>query len=164
MHSKEIRFTLDEYDSIDELKEDDAFLLQQARLATADAYAPYSKFRVAAVARLKNGEIVKGTNQENASFPVGICAERVLLSAVSSLYPNTAIDTIAVSYHNENAESNEPIAPCGICRQTLQEYEQRANEPVRLILGGETGKVLVIPQAGALLPLAFVKENLMSSL
>ena len=160
MQSKEIRFKLDEYNSSDELNSADRELLEKARKATANAYAPYSQFRVAAVAKLSTGEFVAGTNQENASFPVGICAERTLLSTISSIYPESSIDTIAVSYLNENAASDTPIAPCGICRQTLNEYEQRMHQPVRLILAGQTGKVFIIPEAGHLLPLAFVKENL----
>ena len=160
MHSKEYNFSFDEYESIDELSKEDAMLLRKAMEATEDSYAPYSQFRVGAAAKLVNGEIVKGSNQENASFPVGLCAERVLLSAVASLFPRTAIDTIAISYQADKAASDHPVAPCGICRQTLQEFEERTNHPVRLILGGMKGKVIVIPRASMLLPLAFDKEEL----
>jgi cytidine deaminase len=115
---------------------------------------------VGAVARLVNGEVVSGSNQENASFPAGLCAERVLLASASSLFPKIPIQTMAVSYKSENVKSDHPISPCGICRQTLQEYEERVDHPVQLILGGMTGPVYVIDTASRLLPLAFTSEEL----
>lgn len=151
----------EQYDSIDELNSEDSALLKAARVATADAYAPYSNFRVGAAAWLENGLTITGTNQENASYPVGICAERVLLSAVASQHKNIAIKSIAVSYNNINGDSGTPIAPCGMCRQSLVEFESRIQQPIRLILGGLEGKVLVLPEASGLLPLAFNKEQLL---
>lgn len=148
------------YDNITELPEEDQWLLKEAREVTANAYAPYSKFQVGAVARLANGETVAGSNQENASFPVGLCAERVLLASVSSLFPRIPIETIAVSYKSEHQKSDHPISPCGICRQALQEFEGRVNHPVQLILGGMEGPVYVIDSASRLLPLAFTSEEL----
>jgi cytidine deaminase len=153
-------FSYEVFDSDKELAAVDEALLATARDATSHAYAPYSKFRVAAVSRLVNGKMVAGTNQENVSFPVGICAERVLLSAVSSLYPYIAIDTIAISYQRDKKESDHPISPCGICRQSLLEYQTRMNHPIRLILAGMKGKVFIIPRADYLLPLAFMSEEL----
>jgi cytidine deaminase len=158
MKKSDYTFTFDVYDSIGELAKQDAILLDKARVATGNAYAPYSHFRVGAAAELANGEIVTGCNQENVSFPAGICAERVLLSAVSSLFPAIPIISMAVSYHNENGKSDTPVSPCGICRQSLQQYEQRFEKPIRLILSGSEGEVYVIPQAGLLLPLAFQFE------
>jgi cytidine deaminase len=154
------QFFFDVYDSINELDHEDGQLLLSARQATSQAYAPYSGFRVSAVARLANGKIVTGTNQENASFPAGICAERVLLSAVSALYPDVQIESIAVSYLNEQGQSNRPISPCGICRQSLQEYENRMERSIRLILGGAEGKIYIIPRSSFLLPLAFTGDEL----
>ena len=151
----------EQYESIDELNQDDAALLRAARMATADAYAPYSNFRVGAAALLDNGLTITGTNQENASYPVGICAERVLLAAVASQHRNVPVNAIAISYHNVNGDSGSPIAPCGMCRQSLSEFETRINRPIRMILGGMEGQVLVLPQASALLPLAFNKEQLL---
>lgn len=160
MQVKEFSLSYEEYASDAELPAADLALLAAARAATKDAYAPYSHFRVGAAARLQNGVIITGTNQENASYPAGICAERTLLSVAGSLYPGVSIDTLAVSYHNENGLSDRPISPCGICRQSLQEFEQRAGKPVRLLLGGQEGKVLVIPRASLLLPLAFTAGEL----
>jgi cytidine deaminase len=147
-------FSYELYNSIDDLPREDAWLLQHAREATSNAYAPYSKFFVGAAARLK------GSNQENASYPVGICAERVLLSATSALYPGIPIDTMAVSYDSQTVKSDHPITPCGICRQTFQEYEHRWKHPIRLILSGQSGKVIVLPQASLLLPLSFSAEDM----
>ncbi|MBS1752947.1 MAG: cytidine deaminase [Ferruginibacter sp.] len=143
------------YESIDELNEQDAALLEQARKVTAAAYAPYSKFNVGAVAKLSNGETVAGTNQENASYPVSLCAERSLLATAASMHPNIAIETMAISYHNINGQSNHPISPCGMCRQSLVEYEERVKQPIRLILSGLQGKAIVIEKASLLLPLSF---------
>ena len=148
------------YESSNELEPSDAALLQRAIDATGIAYAPYSNFRVGAAALMENGEIVVGSNQENASYPVGLCAERVLLSAVSSVYPGVAIKTMAISYRSESGASNRPISPCGVCRQTLVEYEARLKQPIRLILGGMEGKVWIIPQAGSLLPFGFSGDDL----
>lgn len=160
MKQQKYQFDFEVYDSIDDLTEEDAWLLKEAREVTENAYAPYSGFHVGAVAKLDNGEIVAGSNQENASFPVGLCAEQVLIASISSLYPKVPIQTIAISYHNNNGESNGPISPCGICRQTLLEYEGRVKHPIRLILGGLEGRVYVIPQASMLLPLSFTGDDL----
>jgi cytidine deaminase len=160
MKKEEYKFSFEVYDSIEELGKDDAWLLEEARAVTEQAYAPYSNFLVGAVAKMANGEIVAGTNQENASFPAGLCAERVVLAAAASLYPNVPIEAIAISYQSAAAPSDQPIAPCGICRQSLQEFENRANHPIRLVLGGMEGKIYVIPHAGMLLPLAFSAESL----
>ena len=160
MEKKEIRLDYEEYASDRELTASDAALLAKAREATGDAYAPYSRFRVGAAARMANGELITGSNQENASFPVGICAERTLLSAAASRFPGIAVETLAISYSNEQGPSDRPISPCGICRQSLQEMEQRTGRPIRLVLGGMEGRVIVLPRAGQLLPLAFTADEL----
>jgi len=160
MQKKKQTFSFEIFDSAGELEAADAALLSSAQQATQTAYAPYSRFRVAAVARLSSGKTVIGTNQENASFPAGICAERVLLSVVSSQATQDLIQAIAISYSNETGKSDRPISPCGICRQSLQEYEQRYHQPIRLILGGLHGKIYIIPKASLLLPLAFTSDEL----
>jgi cytidine deaminase len=160
MKESKFEFNYTVFDSIDELPEEQRWLLNEAREITAQAYAPYSNFQVGAVAKLANGEIVAGSNQENASFPVGLCAERVLLASVSSLFPRVPIETIAISYKSDSVKSDHPISPCGICRQSLQEYEGRVSHPIQLILGGMTGPVYIIDSASRLLPLAFTSEEL----
>ena len=160
MKKQKVGFSFEVYDNIDELTADDQQLLNTAREVTKKAYAPYSNFHVGAAAKLSNGKIITGSNQENASFPVGICAERVLLSAASSLYPDTSMETLAVSYQSNVVKSDHPISPCGMCRQALQEFELRGGKPIRLILGGMEGKIYVINSATQLLPLAFTSEEL----
>lgn len=157
---REIPIQIEELEGEDLLTEQDRELVMEARKSTGNAYAPYSGFKVAAVARLNNGAIVSGTNQENASYPAGICAERTLLSAVSSLYPNEKIKTIAITYHNLNGDSSQPVAPCGICRQSLLEYELRTQQPIRLLLAGNEGKIFIVSKASSLLPLGFSSEDM----
>ncbi len=160
MKESKFEFNYKVYESIEELPEELQRLLTGARDVTEQAYAPYSHFQVGAVAKLSNGEIVTGSNQENASFPVGLCAERVLLASTSSLFPRVPIETIAISYKSENQKSDHPISPCGICRQTLQEFESRVGHPISLVLGGMEGPVYVIDSVSKLLPLAFTSEEL----
>ncbi|MCX6316162.1 MAG: cytidine deaminase [Bacteroidetes bacterium] len=160
MKENKFEFTFEEYADSSELNEKDAWLLNEARLLTETAYAPYSNFFVGAAAMLANGEVVAGTNQENASYPVGICAERVLLGNAATLFPGIAIDTLAISYNSDSIKSDHPISPCGMCRQALLEYEGRIHKPIRLILGGMEGKVLVIQSAIQLLPFAFTSNEL----
>jgi cytidine deaminase len=157
---RQLHFGFEELENDDQLNQADLLLVTTARQATASAYAPYSGFRVAAVAKMKSGAVVAGTNQENASYPVGICAERTLLSAISTLHANEAIDTIAISYYNSNGDSSTPITPCGICRQTLLEYELRTKHPIRLILAGNPGKILIVEKASSLLPLSFSADDM----
>ena len=142
------------------LAPEDSALLKLARQASTGAYAPYSKFLVGAAAVLNNGEVITGTNQENASYPVGICAERVLLSAAAVLHPNQPIKALAISYTNTNGHSNNPITPCGVCRQSLLEYEERMKQGFKMIMGGLTGKILIIPSATSLLPFSFGSSDL----
>ena len=160
MVKEELKFTVEVYDSSDDLNDDDAFLLSEARSVTQFAYAPYSNFQVGAFAKLVNGETVSGTNQENASYPAGICAERSLLSNTSAQYPGIAIETMAISYNNLKGKSDAPVSPCGICRQTLTEFQQRVKKPMRLILSGMEGKVQIIENAAHLLPLGFSSDDM----
>lgn len=158
---EEYRFQFKVYNSSSDLTVDDKNLLEAARSITAKAYAPYSNFNVGAIAICSNGETVTGTNQENASYPVGICAERVLLSSASMVQTNIPINTIAISYRNKNGESNHPVSPCGMCRQSLVEYEDRMGKPIRLILSGMEGKVYIVEKASHLLPLSFGSKDMM---
>lgn len=158
---KTIGLTIDVYENDQQLSTEDAMLLKKAREVSAKAYAPYSTFYVGAAALLSNGEIVTGTNQENASFPAGICAEQVTLSAISSLYPNgEGIKTMAISYQGKGIKSDHPISPCGVCRQALVEHEVRTKQNMRIILSGLEGEVYIISDAHSLLPLAFSPDEL----
>ncbi|MEO8861230.1 MAG: cytidine deaminase [Ginsengibacter sp.] len=155
MKTEEFKFAIDVYDSIEELNSEDAFLLNEARKVTKFAYAPYSGFQVGAFAKLENGKTVSGTNQENAAYPAGICAERTLMSAAASLFPGVAIDTIAITYNNTKGISDKPVSPCGICRQSFVEFQERTKKQIRIILSGMEGKVEIIANAKDLLPLVF---------
>lgn len=157
---KTITVEYEMFEDILGLPEVDAQLLNRARQDTVLAYAPYSKFNVAAVALLDNGILISGTNQENASYPVGICAERTLLSAISSQYPTNKAVAIAISYDNKLNDSDKPISPCGICRQTLAEYEQRWNSPIKLILSGLRGKIIVLQSVKDILPFSFSADDM----
>lgn len=160
MKEQQFAFKFEVYDDVSQLAEKDAWLLNEARSVTEQAYAPYSRFHVGAVAILENGEVVAGTNQENASYPVGICAERVLLGSAATLHPNIPVTTMAISYNSSEVKSDHPISPCGMCRQSLLEYETRTQKPIRLILGGQEGKIFIIESARFLLPFAFTSNEL----
>jgi len=160
MKENKFEFEYEVYADSGELNEQDAWLLNEARTVTENAYAPYSNFHVGAVAMLENGEVVAGTNQENASYPVGICAERVLLGSIATMHPHIPVVSIAISYSSDEVKSDHPISPCGMCRQALLEYETRTDNPIRLILSGQEGKVFVIKTASNLLPFAFNKNEL----
>ena len=155
MKNEKFSFKYLVYESIEKLTTEDAELLRHARKVTGQAYAPYSNFRVGAFAKLVNGKLVSGTNQENAAYPAGICAERTLMSTASSLFPGVGIKTIAISYDNLNGKSDHPISPCGICRQSFFEFQERTKNPIRILLSGLEGKVILIENAADLLPLVF---------
>ena len=155
MQKQTVQFSYQVFASLDALSIHDQALFIKAQEALALAHAPYSKFNVGAAAILENGEIIKGSNQENASYPIGICAERVLLSTASTMQPKVPIITMAITYHNERGGNNIPIAPCGMCRQAIAEYESIVNKSMRLILGGATGEIYVIEKAADLLPFGF---------
>ena len=161
MNQGSVTIEFEKYHSSTELGKEDAALLQAARDASRNAYAPYSGFNVGAAAKLSDGAIVTGSNQENASFPVGMCAERVLLGAVASMHPAASILSLAISYKASTGNSDHPVAPCGLCRQSLFESQTRSGQPIRLILAGMQGPVYIIHDAGSLLPFAFSAEELM---
>lgn len=160
MRTEQVQLEVKVYEDAGELDSKDKNLLDAARAETGNAWAPYSNFRVGAAALLANGEMVKGSNQENAAYPAGICAERVLLSTASSLFPGVAINTLAVSYDNLNGNSNKPISPCGICRQSIFEFQSRTAQKIRILLGGLEGKIYVIEDAANLLPLVFGADDM----
>ena len=161
MKKEAISFEYQVFDDASSLTEADRSLLQKAKLATQSSYAPYSRFCVGAAALLANGITVSGSNQENASSPAGLCAERVVLAAAASSYPGIAIDTIAISYDNKRTSvSDHPVAPCGICRQSLLETQLQQQTPIRLVLSGMEGRIFTIKDARHLLPLSFTAADM----
>ena len=152
---QKFEFEYDLLESANELSSADQELLEAAKKATQTAYAPYSHFKVGAAARLSSNAIIIGSNQESTSFPVGICAERALLNIVGSQLPLEKIQTIAISYEPVGKPSVEPISPCGMCRQSLLDYENRFQSPIKIIMAGMSGKVMVLQSATHLLPFGF---------
>lgn len=143
----------------DELTPQDRELIDKAKEATSRSYAPYSKFSVSAAALLKNGVIVTGTNQENAAYPSGLCAERTTLFYANSQYPDQPVLTLAIAARSESGYLDTPIPPCGACRQVLLETEQRYQQPMRILLYGEKA-IYEIDGTKDLLPLSFSGEFL----
>jgi cytidine deaminase len=160
METRTIPFLYEEYESPEELQPQDRELLEQAKAALNNAYAPYSQYHVGAAVLLGNGKVVTGNNQENMAFPSGLCAERVAIYAASSQFPGTPIKTIAISARSEKFPVTDPVPPCGSCRQAMIEYEMFQKQNIRLILQGESGKVLVIGSVESLLPLSFREKGL----
>lgn len=143
-----------------ELNELEKRMIEAAKEAATRAYAPYSEFRVGASVLLANNEIISGNNQENAAAPSGLCAERTALFYANSLYPNQAVDTIAiVAAHAEGDYTENPITPCGSCRQVILEAQNRFDRPIRLILYGKR-EIYVVEKISDILPLAFGNEYL----
>lgn len=155
MQTKQIQFTLRIAPDAQHLPDEEKGLLIAAKAALKNSYSPFSRFKVAAAILMANGKIVTGTNQENASYPVGICAEGTALSAASSIYPNVTPLKIAITASSEKHAVANPIAPCGICRQKLAEYEERFNHDIEIIMAGESGEVHIVDSVKDILPLHF---------
>ena len=160
MQKKHIGFDLNIYPDPGELSGDDRALLAAAREATSGSYSPYSKFPVGAAIELATGEVVIGSNQENASYPSGLCAERVAVFQAGARFPGTPVRTLAVYVGNPGGSLHKPAAPCGNCRQSLLEYEHRQEGPIRILLQAGGGAVYECPSIRALLPLGFDPEFL----
>lgn len=139
---------------MEELAEEDKVLVETAIQATDNSYSPYSKFRVGAAVRLEGGKLIKGANQENAAFSVTICAERSAIFAAQANYPDKAILSIAIAARNEEGFTQEPISPCGSCRQAMVEIEQKYSQPLHILLYGKKG-VYVMDSIRNLMPLSF---------
>lgn len=155
-----IPVSFEEYDSMEELEPEDKNLMETAQKACNSAYAPYSHFKVGAAVLLENGKIVSGSNQENAAYPSGLCAERVALFSAGSQYPEVKIKKIAVTAYLEKSLTPHPVSPCGDCRQVMAEYEHRYHTPIRLIMVGNGGKILISDDVKTILPFMFNSENL----
>lgn len=152
---KELRFQITVYKNLNELAPKDKALMLQAVSARKNAYAPYSNFRVGAAVSLANNEVVIGSNQENASYPSGLCAERVAIFHAGAKFPNVAVNTVAISAASDNYEVTSPAAPCGNCRQVMYEYEFKQKQPIRLLLMGEKGSIIECSSVDDILPLGF---------
>jgi cytidine deaminase len=155
MEEKKIVSSFGYFDSIDDLPAQAKYLMQQAIEAREQAYAPYSNFKVGAAVQLENGSVVRGSNQENAAYPTGLCAERVAIFSAGANFPDVQILQIAITAAAGNYELSHPATSCGACRQALIEYETKQNTPIEIFFMGQTGKVIKTSSVANLLPLHF---------
>lgn len=159
MNWREIRIAYREFSDLDELTDSWRELVLLARRASGKAWSPYSGFMVGAAVKLVSGKIIEGNNQENAAYPVGLCAERTALFYANANYPDDAVEMIAVSAQNSGGLVSKPVKPCGGCRQALLEVEVRYNKKILVILDGKES-ILVLDGIDSLLPLNFKPEAL----
>jgi len=160
METRKIQSEYIIYQQESELDMPDRELLNAAKKFLIRSYSPYSKFQVAAAVRLDDGNIVLGANQENASFPISVCAEQVVLSHCGSNFPDNIIHTVAITARSAEKVLNTPVPPCGACRQSLAEYHNRQQHPIRIVLQAEAGPIYLIEDARSLLPLLFTNDFL----
>jgi cytidine deaminase len=160
MRKINIESTFEIYDSIKELEPSAQALLQKAAEARKKAYAPYSKFLVGAALELENGELISGSNQENASYPSGLCAERTAVYYAGAEFPNQKILRMAIVAGSSITPTTKPIPPCGACRQALSEYEVKQNTPMKLYFMGTSGQIAVSKSVENILPWIFDKTVL----
>jgi cytidine deaminase len=148
------------FDSIEELPIDIQNLMEQAISVRKKAYAPYSKFRVGTALLLDNGKIVLGSNQENAAYPSGLCAERVAVFQSGAIYPDAKILKMVITAASDTNTTTAPIPPCGSCRQSIAEYEIKQESPIEIYFMGEVGAVYKSASLKNLLPFMFDKKFL----
>ncbi|MBR9999328.1 MAG: cytidine deaminase [Cyclobacteriaceae bacterium] len=134
-------------------------IMKAAEDTVKNAYAPYSGFKVGAAVLLEDGRIVSGSNQENAAYPSGLCAERVALFTAASHFPDKKIETIAVAAEDRNGNPT-PVTPCGSCRQVMLEYETKQHQPIEILLAGPDQTILQFNGTEALLPMGFKTSQL----
>ncbi len=163
MNIRKIQIQIEEYDDAGSLGKADLSLLTHAQKALNGSYAPYSEFHVGAAVLLENGEIIQGSNQENAAYPSGLCAERVAIFHAQSIYPDVKVKAIAITAAAEHFITKSPVTPCGACRQVIAETENRQNGKIRIIMKGQEGIIQAVNGIEHLLPLVFQEEKLKKS-
>ncbi len=150
--------------SYDECTELEKKLIDAAKEATSNAYAPYSEFYVGAALLLENGQIITGNNQENAAYPSGLCAERTAIFYANAQYPNQKIEALAIAAYNNGDFTLDITSPCGSCRQVLLEVESRYNSDVKILMYNRKNEVYVAESIISLMPLSFDKKSLNSEI
>ncbi|MBS1545187.1 MAG: cytidine deaminase [Bacteroidetes bacterium] len=148
------------FKQLEDLDSESKYLVHKAKEATTTAYAPYSKFHVGAAALLEDGTLVTGSNQENASYPLCLCAERIVLHTCATQHPGKAVKKLAVVAHRKNHKELTMATPCGACRQVMLETEVRQGGPMEIVMLGPAHQWTVCPSAESLLPLAFTPNHL----
>lgn len=163
MKSKEVKIKYDEYQPGEIMDEPMAELIKVAENACHTSYAPYSEFRVGAAVRLDDNKIISGSNQENSAYPSGLCAERVAIFSAKSQFPDAIIESIAISAITDRFSINQPITPCGACRQVISETEKRQNKKIEVIMSAQNSRTIVVDGVDNLLPFKFQEEKLKKS-
>ena len=143
------------YENLQELPNEDRKLMEVAIEATKNSYAPYSQFKVGAALLMEDDSIIMGSNQENAAYPSGMCAERVAIWKAGATFPNKKVKKIAITANSSNKTVDKPVGPCGACRQTLLEYEINQEKSIEILFMGEVGKIVKAESIVALLPFSF---------
>ena len=154
METRRIEINYTEYTNKSEMRAEEAALLARAEEMTASSYAPYSNFHVGAAVLMSNGEVFGGSNQENAAFPSGLCAERTAIYYASAQCPDEAVVAVAIAAEYKGEPTEEVPSPCGACRQAMAQYETKSGRPIKVILGSRD-RVLVFSSVADLLPLSF---------
>lgn len=142
-----------------ELTEEQKNVVQAAKDATFSSYAPYSNFNVGAAVLLDNGEIVKGSNQENAAYPSGLCAERTALFYAGATFPKAKTLKIAIAARNKGEFTKKIVSPCGGCRQVMLESQYRSGNPLEVLLVSAE-EIYIFENVDALLPFGFDYNDL----
>jgi len=148
------------FGTLNELPAEIQELMHQAIEVRKKAYAPYSKFKVGAALLLDNGKVILGSNQENAAYPSGLCAERTAIFYAGSTYPEAKILKMAITAASDINQTTAPIPPCGSCRQSIAEYEIKQDTPIEIYFMGEIGEIYKSSSLKNLLPLMFDKKFL----
>lgn len=160
MKSFKVEAHFNQFENLKELPQDIQDLFKKAASVRENAYAPYSQFLVGCALLLDNGQVVSGSNQENASFPSGLCAERTAIYFAGATYPKARILKMAIIAGSTKKITNTPIPPCGACRQTISEYEFKQDIPIEMYFKGQEGAIVYSKSLSNLLPLSFNKNAL----
>lgn len=155
MEKKTISSTFTVFENLGELPKTIQELFQKSEEARNKAYAPYSNFQVGAAIQLESGKIITGSNQENAAYPSGLCAERTAIFYAGANFPDQKMEAMAISVKSKTKTVDTPTPPCGACRQSIAEYEFKQDRPIAIYFRGETGKIIKANSLLDILPLAF---------
>lgn len=160
MKELEIKIPIQVFESLDELVPNDRELLELAKKNVEKSHAPYSQFHVGAAVRLADGQMFGGANHENAAYPMCLCAERTALATAHSIAPQIRVESIAITASTPTRTIDEPISPCGACRQVILEFEDRFDSDMRIIMQGEEGPIYILNSGKDLMPLSFGRTQL----
>jgi cytidine deaminase len=160
MIDHEIKINFKEYASLEELEQADQQLCHEAVKALQTSHSPYSKFRVGVAMRLKSGKILHASNQENAAYPSGLCAERVALFNWGANHTDDPIETMAVTAHTDEFQLTKPVTSCGACLQVLAEYEKKQGNAIKMLLYCRQGPIWVATGVETFLPFLFFEDRL----